>query len=311
MYDYNNLSTSFLQYKRFLEYGYKSDEIIIKEIVKYLDNNNISIITKEVAEDYARINPNLSPNTIARNMGVLREFCNYLTLKEIPNYQIPLKSYPQDHKAYFPYIFSKNEIKLIYSNLNNITRGYHYSYYQKVMYPLIIKLLYQTGMRIGEVLNLKYKDYLDDSYFLLKNTKNNEERIIILPDKLNYEFKLVYYKFKNCYQKDDKIFLCCISSIRRYFLKILKISNIKRNFNGPRLHDLRHTFIVHTIQNFINDGKNLDNMLPVLQTYVGHKSLESITYYFHMTNDILKEINTISEKELGYLIPKIKENSYE
>ncbi|HCY43996.1 MAG TPA: hypothetical protein DHU33_01055 [Firmicutes bacterium] len=311
MYDYNSLTNDFLQYKRFLGYKYKSDEIIIKEIVKYLNDNNISIITKEITERYARINPNLAANTISRNMDTFREFCAYLKLREIPCYQIPLKLYPQNHKSYFPYIFSKKKIRLIYNNLNIISKSYHYNYYQKTIYPLIIKLLYQTGMRIGEVLNLKYKDYLDDNYFILRKTKNDEERIIILPSKLNEEFKTFYYKFKNCYMEDDKIFLCCTSTIRIYFFKVLKAANIKKNSNGPRLHDLRHTFITHTIQKFIAEGKNLEIILPVLQAYVGHKSIESITYYFHITNDILKEINTISERNLGYLIPQIKEISYE
>ena len=62
MCNYHTLGNDFLQYKRFLGYKYKTDEIVIKEIIKYLENNNINIITKEIVEDYARINSNLSPN---------------------------------------------------------------------------------------------------------------------------------------------------------------------------------------------------------------------------------------------------------
>lgn len=311
MYNYNSLTDEFLQYKRFLGYKYKTEEIVIKEIAKFLNDNNVSVITKEVSKMYARMNLNLSCNTIARNMGVFREFCDYLKLNSIQCYQVPLKLYPQNHDSYFPYIFSKTEIKLIYSNLNFIEKDYHYSYYQKNAYPLVVKLLYQTGMRIGEVLSLKYNDYLDGNHFILRNTKNDEERLIYLPDSLNKDFKIFYCKFKNCYSENDKIFLCSDSSIRKYFSKVLQISNIKSNTNKPRLHDLRHTFITHKIQKFIDDGKNLDNMMPILQAYVGHKSVNSIAYYFHMTNDILNEINIVSEEQLGYLIPKLKEDDYE
>lgn len=45
-------------------------------------------------------------------------------------------------------------------------------------------------------------------------------------------------------------------------------------------------------------------MLPILQAYVGHNSISSTSYYFYMTNDILNELRTLSEKKLGYLIPK-------
>ena len=46
MCNYHTLGNDFLQYKRFLGYKYKTDEIVIKEIIKYLENNNINIITK-------------------------------------------------------------------------------------------------------------------------------------------------------------------------------------------------------------------------------------------------------------------------
>ena len=72
MQDYNTLFKEFIQYKHFCGYKYKTGEIVLKEIITYLIQNNIIKITKEVTLDYARINSNLSSNTIARNMGVFR-----------------------------------------------------------------------------------------------------------------------------------------------------------------------------------------------------------------------------------------------
>ena len=60
MYDYNKLFLEFLQYKRYLGYKYKTDEIILKEIVKYLNDNHIDVITKDVVENYVRLNTNLN-----------------------------------------------------------------------------------------------------------------------------------------------------------------------------------------------------------------------------------------------------------
>lgn len=119
MCEYNTISNEFIQFKRFLGYKYKTDEIIINEISNYLTDNNITKITKDVVDNYARLNENISSNTLARNMAVFREFCNFLKYqKEIDCYQIPNKIYPQNHN-FTPYIFSYKEIKLIYSNLEN------------------------------------------------------------------------------------------------------------------------------------------------------------------------------------------------
>ena len=305
MYDYNKLFLDFLQYKRYLGYKYKTDEIVLKEIVQYLTENNIEIITKAVIEDYARLNSNLNSNTIARNMGVFREFCKYLSLQEINCYQIPNKIYPQNHNNFIPYIFSYKEIKLIYSNLNKPLNNYHYSYYSQICSPLIIKILYQTGIRIGELLNIKLENYYHElSAFKIINSKNNEERYVTVSDNLNEEINNFIKKFFYN-ESNEYIFKLSHSTILNYFKKVLKLSNIKITNKEPRLHDLRHTFVVHNIDKTIKQKKDINQILPLLKAQLGHKSINSIAYYFHINKDILGTVNTISEKELGYLIPSI------
>lgn len=311
MCNYNTIFDEFIQFKRFLGYKYKTDEIVINEIKDYLIKNNITKIAKEVTEDYARINPNLSSNTIARNMGVFREFCHYLKYqKNIDCYQIPNKIYPQSHNNFIPYIFSYEEIKLIYSNLENPLKNYHYSYYKQKAYPLVIKILYQTGMRIGELLNMKLENYdYELSIFKLTNTKNNEERYVAISEHLNEDINWFVTKFLYNKPKEEYIFAIHGNSVLLYFKKVLKVSNIKITDKGPRLHDLRHTFVVHNIDKAIKQNKDVNQILPIIMTQLGHKSLNSIAYYFHISKDILGTVNEISEKELGYLIPSIGENN--
>ena len=305
MCNYHTLGSNFLQYKRFLGYKYKTDEVVIKEIVKYLENNNINIITKEIVEDYARINSNLSPNTIARNMGVFREFCKYLKLQKVEAYQIPNGIYTRNPNNYIPYIFSKNEMKKIYNNLNSVLNSPRYNYYRKTIYPLIIKILYQTGMRIGEVLSLKINDYdIENGILYIKDPKNNMERLICLPKNIIVELNNYINKFNYLFNENNAIFNAKSNAIEKYFYKVLKEVNINRTNTGPRLHDLRHTFVVHRIEKYAKEQVDFNTMLPVLQAHLGHQSLSSLTYYFHMTEHILKDINKVSEEYFGYLIPK-------
>ena len=311
MCDYNTIFDEFIQFKHFLGYKYKTDEIVINEIKDYLIKNNITKITKEVTEDYARINPNLSSNTIARNMGVFREFCHYLKYqKNIDCYQIPSKIYPQNHNNFIPYIFSYEEIKLIYSNLENPLKNYHYSYYKQKVFSLIIKILYQTGMRIGELLNIKLEDYdYELSVIKLINTKNNEGRYVAISDQLNEEINKFITKFFYNKSNDEYIFKVSNNTISKYFKKVLKLSNIKITDKGPRLHDLRHTYVVHNIDKAIKQNKDVNQILPILKTQLGHKCLSSLAYYFHINKDILGTVNEISEEKLGYLIPSIGEDN--
>lgn len=309
MHNYDTLIKDFVQYKKILGYKYETEFVVLNRIKKYLIKNNINNITRETTENYARINPNLSINTISRDMRVFREFCNYLkTQKDIDCYQIPKNIYTNNNN-FRPYIFSHAEIKTLYSNLNIIYNNFNYEYYAQNALPLIIKILYQTGMRISEVLNLKLEDYdFELSIFNLKFTKNSYDRIVAIPETLNNEISKYYNKFY--YNKTKELlFNLKYGVVNNYFKKVLKNSNIYCCDKGPRIHDLRHTYIVHNIEKLINDNENLNAFLPILQAQVGHQSLESLSYYFHITNDILNIVNKTSEEQLGYLIPGGDENN--
>lgn len=312
------MANNFIKQKKFLGYKYNTDTCVLNEFITLLKEINITIVTKEVIEYYAEHNPNWNTSTLNRNIRVIKEFCKYLKTQDIECYQIPDKKYVIKQTKYVPYVFSHKEIVKIMNNLN-ITKNYcSYSYIATIEYPIIIKLLYQTGMRIGEVLELKVKDYLSiDQCFYLKETKNNSERLIYLSDKLNNEILNYYNKFHYNTSDDDYLFKnknnqkISRKTIENYFYNILELCEIKRKQNGPRLHDLRHTFIVHTIEKLLNNGKNVEAYLPILQVQVVHKSLNSLEYYFRLTQTMVNKIGQISEEKLGYLIPSLKESNNE
>ena len=171
----------------------------------------------------------------------------------------------------------------------------------------MIKILYQTGMRIGEVLNLTIEDY-KGGYFHLIDAKNDEERFVVLSDRLNELIKNYIHKFNYKFMDNNKLFQTRESTILKYFNKVLKLSNITKTDKGPRLHDLRHTFVVHIIEKWIKEKSDVDVLLPILQTHMGHKSLEALSYYFHLNHDLRHVVNKVSEETMGYLIPRLEDN---
>ena len=305
---------NFIKQKQFLGYKYKTDTVVVKSIITFLNENNVKTITKEIIEKYSKINVNLKYNTIARNMGVFREFNKYLKTQNIDCYQIPLKLYPQKHN-YIPYIYSKDEIKSLIAASYEVAKTLPYSYKREQTIPLIFKILYQTGMRIGEVLNLKVKDYLkDDECFYLKDTKNGQERLIYLPKSLNNEILKYHSKF-HFKDNDDYFFKITNGKINEktiinYFNKMLKSININKTIKH-RVHNLRYCFIIHYLEKMLLEGKDVNAILPILRVHVGHQSLKALEYYFKITKNIINEIGKISEQKLGILIPDIKEKEDE
>jgi integrase len=73
---------------------------------------------------------------------------------------------------------------------------------------------------------------------------------------------------------------------------------------GPRIHDYRHLFAVHTLRRWYRDGENLEAKLPLLATYLGHQHLSGTQHYLHLTAEIFPEITARVEAAFGEVIPR-------
>ena len=88
----------------------------------------------------------------------------------------------------------------------------------------------------------------------------------------------------------------------REILWKMGIPHVGRN-QGPRIHDLRHTFAVHRLVQWYREGADLDAMLPRLSTYLGHVGMEGTQRYLQMVAELMPEVTKTLEATVGYVIP--------
>ena len=176
-----------------------------------------------------------------------------------------------------------------------------------IILPALIRLLYATGLRISEALSLKDQDvHPADRTIIVKDSKNGKERLIpissslaeVLTEYLHYRQKLPLHK-----NRGNRFFInlcgrpCTRDNIDTWFKRILRTANISGLRQGLRLHDLRHTFSVHSLAMMAEKDVDLYCALPTLSTYLGHQSLESTNAYVRLTAemypDLLKDANLI------------------
>lgn len=195
------------------------------------------------------------------------------------------------------YIFSEEEIEKYFRNID--------TYYSRkdpmvaLYLPVIFRLLYSCGTRIGETLDIKVKDVnLKNGIIILHETKNKKDRMIIVSDSMNkllnqYADKCLYLKNEDDYffaHKDHK--RVDEQSIYRFHRKALEDSGITYIGNGfgPRLHDWRHTFCLKSLINFEEQGCDLNNVLPILSKYVGHSKITSTERYLKLVPNHFEEV---------------------
>ena len=97
------------------------------------------------------------------------------------------------------------------------------------------------------------------------------------------------------------------STVRKLYHRTLKEANINgRASNGQsRVHDLRHNFAIHTLENVINLGMDPYCSLPILSVYMGHKGIESTEIYLRLTKHYFVNFLNYSKKDADYLFPEV------
>ncbi len=80
---------------------------------------------------------------------------------------------------------------------------------------------------------------------------------------------------------------CTVHQTFCYLLTKCRIYKGKEN--GPRIHDLRHTFAVHRLVQWYDDDQDINGRLPVLATYMGHVGIGSTQIYIRATPELYEK----------------------
>jgi len=167
-----------------------------------------------------------------------------------------------------PAVLSKEDIKQLFDVIKN----------QK--HKLMIELLYGSGLRVSELLNIKIKDFdTNKRYGFVRHGKGNKDRLSIIPERLtdkidelirNENLSEESYLFTS--NRKKKYNLRTLQKIVRDASKNAKIKNWKE----IHPHTLRHSFATHLIEN--------GNSLNEVQSLLGHKSPETTIIYTHIAS---------------------------
>jgi integrase len=302
---YGSYFKRFIARKKDLGYLSLKAEWFFLELDKlFLDNKVTSLgITKQQIDEWRATRLNDSQSTIYAKYSILSQFCKYLCTVGYDCYIPRMPVNPPKHN-FVPYVFSHKEIANIFQSCDSL-RMYD-KHMSSIIFaiPAIIRLLYGTGMRISEALSLKNKDVdFNKRCIFIRKSKNGEERITPFSTTLE-EVLRQYLHFRNqipiprINETDGFFFVspngtaCRLDGVYAWFRKALNKSGIPHlgEHKGPRLHDFRHTFSVHSLVEMAKSGLDLYYSLPLLSTYLGHKSLEATEQYVRLTSEMYPDL---------------------
>jgi len=249
----------------FRNYSKESINSYLYAVGKYLDYSKKFGINENSAKDYLRnlLNKN-NPSTVSLASSAIQFF-----FKEILKQDIYFNK-PKKNKS-LPDILTINELKKLIEITTNIK------------HKTIIKLIYGTGIRVSEIINLKKSDIdLEENLIKICLGKGKKDRFVKLPDSIKNELNNLVnlsnskYLFES--QRGGKL---TTSTIQKILSNSAKKAGIRKRVYP---HLLRHSFATHLLE------KGTD--LRIIQKLLGHSSIKTTQIYTQISQASIKNINS-------------------
>ena len=278
------------EFLSYLEYELNYSNLTVKgysdEIEKYLTytkehNVNYKKISNDDIRNYLKYLDNLkySKSSISRNLSSIRTYYKYLLDKKVVDSN-PFKniSNPKKDKK-LPNFLNYEEIMKIFDSINE----------ENILGKrdrCIVEVLYDTGVRVSELVNIKIKDIDFSEKTISIFGKGRKERIVYFGDYLYDVLNDYINNCRNILLSNKSCEYLILNSrgsqittrgVEKIIDKVVKDASLKHKISP---HVLRHTFATH----MLNGGSDI----KTIQQLLGHESLSTTGIYTHISNDVLR-----------------------
>ena len=269
---------------------------LLHRFVEFAEKQKTSFITAKLALEWATQPKDAQPAQWANRLGMVRNFARYHSTVD-PRTEIPsAELLPYKYRRKPPYIYTDAEISKLIAAAKKLPspRGL-----RAPTLSTLFGLLAITGMRMSEPINLDRKDVdLKNGILTIRQTKFDKSRLVPMHSStVNKLRKYARLRDKLCPKpKSPSFFISGRGTrltdwtVRRWFVILSHQIGFRGTDDsyGPRLHDLRHGFAIKTLLNWYKSGCDVENNMPILTTYLGHRHVADTYWYISATPELLQ-----------------------
>jgi integrase/recombinase XerD len=285
----------YLRIRRMLGHELAEAARLLPRFAAYLDDTGAEVITVEAALAWAQ-QPQARPGSkvAARRMTVARGFARHMAGID-PRTQVPpLGLLPYRKRWRPPFIYSDADIQALMAEVPRVVR----SPLRAATYQTLTGLLAATGMRVGEALRLE-RGQVDwaEGVLTVHATKFGKSREVPLAPG-TVQALAAYARTRDQQlpgSRTPAFFVSTAGTPAAYshfgaaFRRIIAASGVGAGSPvRPRVHDMRHSFAVHTLAGWYRAGEDVSALLPRLSTYLGHRDPVSTYWYLSAAPELLE-----------------------
>ncbi len=288
----------YLNLRRSLGYKLSWAGKVLPAFITFMEKHHASYITTRLALAWAQQPSTVQPRMRAQRLSVVRLFARHRSATD-PRTQIPPEGLLHYHiRRAQPYLYSTEEIRaLLRAALSLPARRS----LRPWTYHCLFGLLAVTGMRLGEVCNLKLQDVdLQAGVLTIRNAKFGKTRLIPIHPS-TCRVLADYLARRNRWWAErpvsSSVFLSRWGNeldrhqIHLMFYALSRQIGLRgpSDHHGPRLHDMRHRFAAMTLLRWYRSGQDVERKLPYLSAYLGHVHVSDTYWYLSAWPELMRE----------------------
>jgi integrase/recombinase XerD len=286
----------YLELRRRLGFKLTDTRYELRKFIRFAKQEKASFITTKLALRWANQIEGGHPAHRTTRLSMLRRFAEYMSAVD-PRTEVPPQGLlPHRYFRKNPYFYSDAEI-------NDLSRAARQIPSPKGLraatYSTLFGLLAVTGMRLGEALGLDRQDVdLDRGVLRIRQAKFNKSRLV--PIHSTTRDKLQQYQALR-----DRIFPRPRGSsfllseqgtrptgyiVRHWFIRVSRQIGLRQpsDHHGPRIHHMRHWFVIMTLRSWYKKNRDVDAHLPELTAYLGHSHVSDTYWYVSAIPELLQ-----------------------
>jgi integrase/recombinase XerD len=300
---------SYIALRRSLGFKLREPSRLLRHFVSFLEEQGITHITTKLALRWAQQPDAVQPAYWAKRLGVVRQFAKHCSATDPNTEVIPLGLLPHRYRRRAPYLYTEDEIsRLIRAarQLPSVTglRGWTYS--------TLLGLLAVSGIRSSEVLALDRDAVnLSEGVLTILRTKFGKSRFVPLHSSAIQALRNYAQRRDRLLQRPSSPAFFLSERGRRVNTDILHQTfhelstqiglHASNNRPRPRLHDFRHCFAVRTLLGWYRSGQDVERLMPLLSTYLGHTHVADTYWYISAAPELLAYAGARLERSVGRL----------
>ncbi len=264
--------------------------------VRFAAAERTTIITTDLALRWATLPVDAQPATYAARLCIVRGFARYCSAFW-PDTEVPPQGLlPHQYRRVAPYIYTQQQVHALLAATENLQSKYGLRPWTG---RTLFGLMSSTGLGISEALAVEDADVdLARSVLLIRDTKFGKTRYVpmhksttrVLRDYQGKRDSRIAMPHATTFFIGESGNPLSYNAARTAFHHMLRQIGLytRKNHRRPRMHDLRHTFVVATVAAWYRRGVDVDARMPALSTYVGHAHVADTYWYLSATPELLR-----------------------